>query len=425
MPFRCLHIADLHLDTAVGGRTPELRAIVRAAVHSAFENALERALQGEVQAVLIAGDAFDDPLLTQATAAVFRAGLLRLAAAGITVAWCTGNHDPGAGTVRGRPGRAALLGLDDPARHGHPLVHVFRSHRPATIAVRAAHGAVTGTITSIGHTSDCDTENLARRLARPAGEAPAVALLHTQVDDTAGTEDHARYAPCARRDLVDAGFDYWALGHVHVRGRVPGTVAWYAGNPQGRNAKETGARGGLLIEVEKGEPPRVEPVDFCALRFETVRLAELESLHHPDELTARLASALGTAKRLPTLLRVELAGATPLADSLRRPEQRAEAESALALALDVLDVELCTTDLRPVRDHTDFHNTPSALREAHRLLGAAAAQDALLSVAELEDVELSPEAPPPGSPDRAAYVRRRLVGAADELLARALSEGQR
>jgi DNA repair exonuclease SbcCD nuclease subunit len=239
--------------------------------------------------------------------------------------------------------------------------------------------------------------------------------------DSLGSDEHAPYAPCAARDLAAAGFDYWALGHVHVRGPVPGTNAWYAGNPQGRNAKERGARGGLYVEVDAGEPPRVTPVDFCTLRFERARLGGLEAVDHGAQLHARVADSVQSFREHDTLLRLELVGPSPLAAALRRPEALRELEQALAVEHDLLDCELRIADLTPPRDLADFHATPSALREAHRLLTAAADDDAL--AAELADVELSPEAPLDGAA-RAAYLRARLGGAADELLARALGEVQ-
>lgn len=434
--MRLLHLADLHLDTVVGGRTQAVRAKVRAALLAAFERGVDFALQEAVDAVLIAGDAFDDPLLSQPTAARFRAALHRLAEAGVSVAWCTGNHDPGARALGSRQGRAALLGLDDPERHAHPKIRVFRAQTPATLQVFGARGDVVGTVTSIGHRTASDTENLAQRLVRPGPEGPAratpaVAMLHTQVLDALGHEEHAPYAPCTARDLAAAGFDYWALGHVHVRGPVPSTNAWYAGNPQGRNPKETGARGCLYVEVDAGEPPRVTPIDLCTLRFERVRLAGLEAIEHGAQLHARVADAVqGLQERGSReddiVLRLELVGQSPLATTLQRPEARRELEQALAVELDLVDCELRHAGLTSLRDLADFHATPSALREAHRLLSAAAKNDTL--ALELADVELSPETPP-DSPNgangaRPAYLRERLRGAADELLARALGEVQ-
>ena len=50
--------------------------------------------------------------------------------------------------------------------------------------------------------------------------------------------------PCSLDDLRRKGYDYWALGHVHgyeVLADDPPIV--FAGNLQGRHARETGAKG--------------------------------------------------------------------------------------------------------------------------------------------------------------------------------------
>ena len=71
--------------------------------------------------------------------------------------------------------------------------------RPKTLPA-ALSPVIVGTVTSIGHKTDADGENLASRLARPAGTAPAVAMVHTQVDDAQGSVDlHLVFAPDENR----------------------------------------------------------------------------------------------------------------------------------------------------------------------------------------------------------------------------------
>ena len=90
--------------------------------------------------------------------------------------------------------------------------------------------------------------------------------------------------------------DYWALGHVHVRGRIdPAVPAYYSGNLQGRHAKETGAKGGLLVELDAdgldGDPEFVAlaPVEFFSCAIELPDGAE------PEEVAERVAAALDKA----------------------------------------------------------------------------------------------------------------------------------
>ena len=94
MTFRFLHLADLHLETRFGGR-PEARARLRRATLEAFRSAVDLALQRELHAFLIAGDAFDEELLSHRTELAFCAQVQRLAEAGVHVLYACGNHDPG------------------------------------------------------------------------------------------------------------------------------------------------------------------------------------------------------------------------------------------------------------------------------------------------------------------------------------------
>ena len=75
-----------------------------------------------------------------------------------------------------------------------------------------------------------------------------IGLLHTAVD---GRPGHARYAPCSVAELVNKGYEYWALGHVHHREvlhRDPWLV--FPGNLQGRHMRETGPKGATLVHTE-------------------------------------------------------------------------------------------------------------------------------------------------------------------------------
>ena len=67
-------------------------------------------------------------------------------------------------------------------------------------------------------------------------------MLHTSLG---GSPAHGLYAPCGLADLHGAGFDYWALGHIHQRFEERGRAAIVMpGNPQGRDINEGGAEVG-------------------------------------------------------------------------------------------------------------------------------------------------------------------------------------
>ena len=80
-----------------------------------------------------------------------------------------------------------------------------------------------------------------------------IGLLHTAVGDDSM---HSNYAPCTVEQLADHGYDYWALGHIHLRGELHGHPSWivFPGNLQGRHINEEGEKGATLVRVQ-GRPP--------------------------------------------------------------------------------------------------------------------------------------------------------------------------
>ena len=93
-----------------------------------------------------------------------------------------------------------------------------------------------------------------------------IGILHTSL---AGSRGHDLYAPCSVADLQSAGFDYWALGHIHIRAEYSGrTTVVMPGNPQGRDIGETGAKSVTLVTVADDGTLSVETRPTAIARFE-------------------------------------------------------------------------------------------------------------------------------------------------------------
>jgi exonuclease SbcD len=136
-----------------------------------------------------------------------------------------------------------------------------------------------------------------------------VGLLHTALS---GNPDHDRYAPCEVDDLVDKGYDYWALGHIHARAVVK-DEPWivFPGNIQGRHARETGSKGCTVITVDDLRVVSVEHHDLDVARWEHLRVDVSTATDHDyaiDLVHARL-------RELPDdklhAVRVTMVGRTP------------------------------------------------------------------------------------------------------------------
>ncbi|MBL4769593.1 MAG: exonuclease SbcCD subunit D [Planctomycetes bacterium] len=420
MPFRFLHLADLHVETVFGGR-PEVRKRLLAATREALQAAVELALEQELHAVLIAGDAFDDERLSQEGADFFMGQMQRLVDANIHVFYATGNHDPGS-----KKEKACQLGFVDAVPSVGPGggLHLFRRAAPKAVTILDDEGAPLATVVGAGHSQAKVESNLASKFTHPGGSVPVIGLLHTQVEAASISEDHANYAPSLRADYEAAGLDYWALGHVHKRQQVfEDLPVWYSGNLQGRNAKETGPKGGLLVSLRAEEEPEVQFVPLAPVEWHHLVLDQLQDVSDRSSLLAAFERAALTLEQRTPLASQDLCvrfiptGACPLSALLRDPHSRLDLEEELQGNTDLLEVQIRPKDLFSSRDLSDLDRSPSVQREALGLIRAAQTDDALL-------MSLAPDILPghlasEDTPEnKLAYLRQRLAGLEEELLTR-------
>src|SRR5262245_21949342 len=177
MGFRFLHLADLHLETGFGGREPT-RARLRRATHEAFEAAVALAIRERLHAVIVAGDLFDDELLSLRSELWLARQVRRLLDAGVWFLAACGNHDPGG------PGfRMARLGLERvDGRDARGRVHLFLGPEPVPVAVEDRDGSPVGIVVGAGHATDREPANLAAAFPTLDARVPVVGCLHTQID---------------------------------------------------------------------------------------------------------------------------------------------------------------------------------------------------------------------------------------------------
>ena len=368
-PFTFLHAADIHLDTPYRRHDESTRARLRDAGREAFVRLVDLAIEVQAHALLIAGDFF-----TIATERLVVDELRRITAAGVTVVYATGNHDPGRANYR-------AMQIDWPSKR----FHLIRSHVPESIAIDS-DGEPVGWVVGAGHQTPREEENLAADFPPAPGPQPAVALLHTQVEGTASVALHDRYAPSTTADFEHKGYRYWALGHIHQPQRVhDDPLAWYAGNLQGRHFDETGAKGALLVSLPADGEPQVEFRALAPVRWDVLALENLRDVATGTEIAHRAAAAFrvlsGHDDVLPDqewLLRIDLSGPCRLASTLRDDEAQAELAEILRDDLGVLDVDLRLRDLHPPVEIEDHRGQEHLLGQTLSLLAAARTDDLAL-----------------------------------------------
>lgn len=303
--FKFLHAADLHLDSPLLGlsvKSADFAARVEQASRQAFENLLDLAIAENVAFVVLAGDVFDGDLRNFQTGLFFTAGMRRLEEAGIRVFLIAGNHD-----AENRYASRLRYSAN---------VHLF--------AHKAAESVEIGELGVVVHGQSFGqrdvVENLARLYPHPVANRFNVGLLHTACAGSEGT--HAVYAPCTVEQLVNHGYDYWALGHVHARAVLsehPHVV--YPGNLQGRNPRETGSKGATLVEVEDGRIIACNHHDLDVVRWARVA-ADISGADDLNGVLVQIRDVLdqvcSEAAGRPVALRLRLEGETLLDSEVRR-----------------------------------------------------------------------------------------------------------
>jgi DNA repair exonuclease SbcCD nuclease subunit len=311
--FRFIHAADVHLDSPLQGLEAREGApvqLLRGATRRALENLVQLAIDERVDCLVIAGDVYDGDWKDYSTGLFFRGQMVRLADENIPVYLIAGNHD--AASVISK--KLSLPGN----------VQVFSTRSPETKEVAGHSVAIHGR----GFPNRAVPENLVTDYPPALPGKFNLGVLHTSLT---GKPGHDTYAPCSEADLREKGYGYWALGHIHqpeVISQDPWIV--FAGNCQGRHARETGPRGCRLVTVN--DSFRVESAEWRSLdvvRWQELKVDLTGVASEPDALRLigeAMDAAVNAAEGRLVAARVVLNGTTSLHGSLHRDVQRWRAE---------------------------------------------------------------------------------------------------
>lgn len=305
--FKFVHAADVHLDSPLVGLAcyPGAPAEeVRGSTRRAFKALVDLAIDEEVAFVIVAGDLFDGASRDYNTALFFNAQASRLRSAAIPLVVASGNHDAASILTRQlrAPDNVTLLPTD----------------KPGSVTFENVGAVVHGQ----GFARREVFDNLAAVYPDARDGYLNAGVLHTSVD---GRPGHAGYAPCTVDELRSRGYDYWALGHIHSReelSRDPWIV--FSGCTQGRNIRETGAKGASLVVVESGEIVRVGHRDLDVLRWAQIEL-DLAGADEDELLSSARAAVEAAAVEADHRLlavRIVLRGETSLHRTLVAQRER-------------------------------------------------------------------------------------------------------
>ena len=328
--FRFIHAADLHLDSplpALGDADPSLRELLQSATLGALDRIVDHTIQVKADFLLIAGDVYDSKDRSLRALVSFRKEMERLAERNIPVFIVHGNHDPLNGWGSG---------FQLP-----PNVITFGGRADTEPVIRG--GREIAQITGASYLRERVTDNLASSYKRSDQTPYSIALLHANIGHQTG---HADYAPATVEDLMGAGFDYWALGHVHTRSILATDPALlvYPGNSQGRNPREDGPRGCYQVEIDQYGRAHLEFVESNVARWAHVDVS-IRNCSQMDQLVDGMLEKgreVTAAFDGTTIVRYSVRGNGPLHADLQREGMNEELRAVLQPAAVAESVRIAT-----------------------------------------------------------------------------------
>lgn len=300
--IRFIHAADLHLDSPFSGLRDMPEEILKAIQQSTFNslsNLVDSAIHNQVDFILFSGDIYDLEDRSVKAQVQFKKEMERLAEEKIPVYIIHGNHD--------------FIG-DDSLHLSLPSNVKTFDTSVETIELTTGTGTVVA-ITGFSYSKRWITERMIEQYPKRFPQVDFhIGLLHGFQEGL--NSEHAHYAPFTVNELREKQYDYWALGHIHTRDIVSEfPLAYYPGNLQGRNKKETGEKGFLLIEMKGQTSPSVQFISSAPILWKKIIL-DATKLTTVDAFYNLIQEALPRKSQYDHLISLEVLVSNDITDTL-------------------------------------------------------------------------------------------------------------
>ena len=285
--MKFIHCADVHLDspfTSLDVVNAEKR---RLSLRSAFASLILSAKTSGCELFVISGDLFDDECITKDTSLELKRHMEAMPSCRFVIA--PGNHDP-------YNSSSPYMLLDWPEN-----VYIFKSPEISYFDFPEINTTVYG----YAFISDTMTSPVLENFHVKDESRINILAVHCDLD----VKD-SYYCPVTQKQIADSGVDYAALGHIHKGTDIlsSGNAKYaYSGCLEGRNFGETGIKGAICGEIEKGSVS-LKRVRFCSKRYEKidVDVTGAQSISDCADKIIKTSSEYGDD----TMLRITFTGIT-------------------------------------------------------------------------------------------------------------------
>lgn len=236
-----MHLADAHLDSPFQGLSflpsNEFKNI-KQSTQKSFTKAIDTALDRNVDLVLIAGDTFDSAHPSPQSQLFFSREIQRLTDKKIQVVMILGNHD--------------YLNPDEMLLPQTPYFKLLGSNEEVEEFESKTKEDFPYTVVGFSYQHNhIETDKISEFPKK--GDNFTIGLMHAGTKTTTNYQNV--YAPFTTAEIKDLNYNYFALGHIHLRQTLSkDPLIVYSGNLQGRHINEQGSKGvyiGIVDETTK------------------------------------------------------------------------------------------------------------------------------------------------------------------------------
>lgn len=227
--MRFVHFADLHLDTQFAWADPRVAGKRRQGLRDALVSILQLAAENQVDALLCAGDLYEQDRFSPDTAAFLRTTFERVSPLPIFIA--PGNHD--------WLGPTSLYSIVK----WSPNVRIFDSDHLTPISL--AEGL---TLWGAANQTPTTTKDFLNGFHVDRGGVN-IALFHGSERSSLVLQGQGKsaYAPFAAAEIPASGLVHAFVGHYHAP--QDAETFTYPGNPEPLTFGETGNRGPVVVTI--------------------------------------------------------------------------------------------------------------------------------------------------------------------------------
>lgn len=367
--IRLLHISDVHVNSSYANKDEMIRKKLKSCIFESLNAMINFSIEQKIDALIIAGDFFDHEKITFKDEIEVQSLFNKLLMEGCHIIYVTGNHDP----MKTAPFLNLLT--------AHDSFHLIDDEKVEILELKNVKGESYKVI-GVGHKSKNEQRSLIKNYPHKSDDGIWVGVAHASVPSALSTPDKQNYMATPLKVIEDLNYDYFALGHIHIRQKLTPKIA-YSGNIQGLNIKETGVKGGYLVEIEKSHT-KVSEVDFGAMQWEIIEIKltpEITTLVDLQSLLLNQIMAKLSEIKLPSrnvIIRIVLSGKSSLKEALSDYTNVDYLCDVLKTKVGLMDVEIKINQLSSPIDVGELMNEHTVLSQMIERMFNESYEDELL-----------------------------------------------